>query len=199
MLPCFNPAEKGLEYKRHFMKVLIVAICDSLCLMVPLLNSIHFSCMASSAGTGGGHDECKKVNAYVVLPEKWPVLRYKSKQQWEQQPEILATKCLFLAYLSERVSVFLQMHLNWFSNTCLTQFKWRVERSERGAFKCKRWQHVRPRMYRLCGSSRSLSHHSSLPLFLLALVSSSHSLFCSLFFPLSLPLPVLCLFLWLLH
>lgn len=30
--------KKGLGYKRHCMKVLTVAICDQLCLMVPLLN-----------------------------------------------------------------------------------------------------------------------------------------------------------------
>lgn len=112
---------------------------------------------------------------------------YKTTQHWDCQPEILATKWLFLVLFSERVSASLRIHLNWLSNTCLTQFKWHVEKSERGAFKCRRWQHVRPRMYRLCGFLTAFSHHSSPPsLPTRMLVSSSHSLFCSLFFPLSL-------------
>lgn len=67
--------KKELGYKRHFMKVLAVAICDWLCRMEPLWNckSIHFSSMASSAGVGyvcRGQNGWKKGNVYVVLREK---------------------------------------------------------------------------------------------------------------------------------
>ncbi len=201
------PEKKEPEYKRHFMMVLTVAICDSLCLMVPLLNSksIHFFSWL--------HQQVWGIWAEVKMnvKRKMYMLCYlKSDQCLNTKPklrlpiwDISYTMDLPRAvpYLSEKVPVSLQMHLNWFPNTCLTQFIWRVEKSERGAFKCRRWQHARPRMYRLCGFSCSLSHHGSLPLFLLALVSSSHSLFCSLFSLLSLcfSLSPLCLFLWLLH
>ena len=78
------------------------------------------------------------------------------------------------------------------------------EKSERGvffffffwggaAFKCRRWQHARPRMYRLCGSARSLSRRGALPLFLLAALFFTLSCLFTFLPPLSLS-PSLALF-----
>ena len=83
----------------------------------------------------------------------------------------------------------LQIHVNRSSNTCLTQFKWRVEKSERGVWGGVHLNVGDDNMFApaCIGYVAPLAHFlAAVPsLSSYSLLSSSHSLVCSLFFPLS--------------
>lgn len=121
-----------------------------------------------------------KLNVKMTCCSIWRVtsVEIQLKDTHTHTTEIWATKWLLLARFPRSPRGF----------QCLCKYIWTGsptlvwpnlnEKNERGAFTCRRWQHVRPRTYRLWLLSLTFTTR---PPFL-SRSSLLHTLFCSLFF-----------------